>query len=144
MPTKRQHYVPRTYLKAWETKVENSRQPGKLFDGIYVFENGNSIGQGFTRDAVLWSPHLYTVSFLDKEVINKCPLIRKEFVGEIARLMDGEFRKKVYAKYKYSTINTKRSINKHLFEIEDWDFYYEDGGMAGKKGIRKTSFTFRC
>ena len=77
MPTKRQHYVPRTYLKAWEMKVENSKQPGKLFDGIYVFEDGSDKGEGLTRNKVLWSPHLYTVSFLDKEVIGKCSLIRK-------------------------------------------------------------------
>ena len=37
MPTKRQHFVPRVYMKAWETKVETSKEPDKKFDGVYVF-----------------------------------------------------------------------------------------------------------
>ena len=29
MPTKNQHFVPRVYLKAWETEVETSKDPKK-------------------------------------------------------------------------------------------------------------------
>lgn len=36
MPTKRQHFVPRVYMKAWETKVETAKEPDKKFDGVYV------------------------------------------------------------------------------------------------------------
>ena len=39
MPTKRQHYVPRVYMKAWETEVETIEEPNKKFKGLYVFEN---------------------------------------------------------------------------------------------------------
>lgn len=36
MPTKKQHFVPRVYLKAWETQVETLKEPDKKFKGIYV------------------------------------------------------------------------------------------------------------
>ena len=49
MPTKRQHYVPRVYIKAWETEVETIEEPNKKFKGLYVFENSD-IGQGKNKN----------------------------------------------------------------------------------------------
>lgn len=63
MPTKNQHFVPRVYLKAWETKVETSKEPNKKFDGVYYYTSGMDNGEGSTREAILWEPHLYTISF---------------------------------------------------------------------------------
>lgn len=36
MPTKKQHFVPRVYMKAWETQVENNREPEKVQRGLHV------------------------------------------------------------------------------------------------------------
>ena len=135
MGTKRQHYVPKVYLKAWEGKVENSKHPGNIFEGVYIYEGDSPIGEGFSRDAVLWSPHIYTISFQDSYLVKKCSRVRKEFVSEVDRLMKEGFKKIVYAKCRYSIIKNKRSIEKHIDEIDNWDFYYEDGRLAGKKGI---------
>jgi len=44
MATKRQHFVPQVYMKAWETEVEKISEPNKKFQGVYVFENGASTG----------------------------------------------------------------------------------------------------
>ncbi len=33
--------------------------------------------------------------------------------------------KPVYGKLGYSIIKTKKSIYKHLFDIDKWDFYYD-------------------
>lgn len=63
MATKNQHFVPRVYLKAWETKVETKKEPQKQFDGVYYFEKGDTVGEGATRETILWEPHLYTISF---------------------------------------------------------------------------------
>ena len=63
MPTKNQHFVPRVYLKAWETQVENHQEPNKQFQGVYIFKNGISIGEGRTVETILWKPHLYTIKF---------------------------------------------------------------------------------
>lgn len=62
MPTKKQHFVPRVYMKAWETQVETIKEPDKKFNGIYVIKDG-SIGDGANRNSVLWKPHLYTINF---------------------------------------------------------------------------------
>ena len=43
MPTKKQHFVPRVYLKAWETQVETLKEPDKKFKGIYVIKDGKKI-----------------------------------------------------------------------------------------------------
>ena len=64
MPTKKQHFVPRVYMKAWETQVETLKEPDKKFNGIYVIKDG-SIGDGANRNSVLWKPHLYTINFSD-------------------------------------------------------------------------------
>lgn len=41
MATRRQHYVPQVYMKAWETEVETITEPDKKFQGVYVFkQNG--------------------------------------------------------------------------------------------------------
>lgn len=57
MPTKKQHFVPRVYMKAWETQVETLKEPEKKFNGIYVIKDG-SIGDGANRNSVLWKPAL--------------------------------------------------------------------------------------
>ena len=46
MPTKKQHFVPRVYMKAWETQVETLKEPDKKFNGIYVIKDGNIGVQG--------------------------------------------------------------------------------------------------
>ena len=62
MPTKKQHFVPRVYMKAWETQVETHKEPDKKFNGIYVIKDG-STGDGANRNSVLWKPYLYTINF---------------------------------------------------------------------------------
>lgn len=62
MSTKKQHFVPRVYMKAWETQVETNKEPEKKFNGIYVIKDGNK-GDGANRKSVLWKPHLYTIKF---------------------------------------------------------------------------------
>ena len=134
MPTKRQHFVPRVYMKAWETKVETAKEPDKKFDGVYVF-NGSNIGEGANRNSVLWKPHLYTVNFTYSYICESCPKIKSEFVSMIYDLMRTGFAKPVYGKIGYSIIKTKKSIDKHFYEINDWEYYYDDGNVARKSSI---------
>lgn len=134
MPTKKQHFVPRVYMKAWETQVETLKEPEKKFNGIYVFEGGK-IGEGANRNSVLWKPHLYTINFQYSFICNSCSKVKSQFVDMIYDLLRTGFKQPVYGKYGYSIIRTKKSIQKHFYEIHDWDFYYEDGNVARKAAI---------
>jgi hypothetical protein len=137
MPTKKQHFVPRVYMKAWETTVETLKDPHIKFSGVYTFEDHTVLGNGANRNSVLWMPHLYTVRFQHNFVCRSCPRIMEDFVNQIYTIMRENGSKPIYAKIGYSVIRTKKSIRKHLHEIDDWTFYYEDGNLAKQAAIQR-------
>ncbi len=143
MPTKKQHFVPRVYLKAWETTVETSQDPDKKFDGVYVFENSD-VGEGNNRKSVLWKPHLYTINFKHSFICNSCPKVKKQFVEKIYNLLRTEAKIPIHGKLGYSIIKTKKSIEKHFFKINDWDFYYDNGNLAKKSAILRQIEALNC
>lgn len=143
MPTKKQHFVPRVYMKAWETQAETLKEPDKKFNGIYVIKDG-STGDGANRNSVLWKPHLYTINFKYSFICNSCAKVKSQFVDMIYELLRNEFKQPVYGKLGYSIIKTKRSIKKHFFEIHDWDFYYDDGNIAKKVAILSQIDALNC
>ena len=51
-------------------------------------------------------------------------------------LLRTEFAKPVYGKIGYSIIKTKKSIDKHFFEINDGEFYYDDGNVARQASLK--------
>ena len=136
MPTKNQHYVPRVYLKAWETKVETNKEPTKQFDGVYFFENGATVAEGRTIETILWEPHLYTISFRQLYIADKCPKVYSYFVEKVYEAMINNSPKPVYGKLGYSIIRKKQSVRKHLNDVDKWEFYYvDDNSLARKKAI---------
>lgn len=143
MPTKKQHFVPRVYMKAWETQVETLKEPDKKFNGIYVIKDG-STGDGANKNSVLWKPHLYTINFKYSFICNSCAKVKTQFVDMIYDLLRNEFKQPVYGKLGYSIIKTKKSIKKHFFEIHDWDFYYDDGNVAKKAAILSQIDALNC
>lgn len=144
MATKKQHFVPRVYLKAWETQVETKNEPNKIFQGVYMFENGSIVGEGRNKDTILWEPHLYTIRFNQLYIAKKCPKIFKFYVDSVYDAMINNEPDPVYGKIGYSIIKTKESIRKHLDSIEKWDFYYINGGDAKKKSIINRINDIRC
>lgn len=143
MSIKKQHFVPRVYLKAWETQVETLKEPDKKFNGIYVIKEG-SIGEGTNRNSVLWKPHLYTISFKYSFICNSCPRVKSKFADMIYNLLRNGFKQPVYGKLGYSIIKTKKSIKKHLNEIHNWKFYYDDGNMARETAILNRIEALNC
>ena len=96
MATKRQHFVPRVYMKAWETQAETSREPNRKFEGVYVFENSNEIGEGANRNSILWKPHLYTIKFKYLFIVNSCPKIYSDFVDMVYDVMRNRTLQPIY------------------------------------------------
>ncbi len=143
MSTKRQHYVPRVYMKAWETTVETIKEPAKKFQGVYVFNN-SEIGDGANRNSVLWKPHLYTINFRYSFICQSCSKVKTQFVNMIYELLRNGFKQPIYGKYGYSIIKTKKSINKHFYEIPSWEFYYYDGNPARKTAIINQINALNC
>lgn len=144
MSTKQQHFVPQVYMKAWETTVETIAEPSKKFTGVYTFVDGQSIGNGANRDSILWEPRLYTIRFNYSYISKSCPLVQKYFVDQIFDLMQNCEPAPVYAKLNYVIIKTKNSIRDHLYDIDNWDFYYLDGRLARKKGILNRIYELNC
>lgn len=137
MSTKRQHFVPQTYLKAWEGVVISSNSPDKPISGVYYFEGDSQLGEGRNKDSVLWQPSLYTISFDQRFIGEGCPKVIKDFVNQIDELMKNRSPEPVYGKDGYCEIRNKASIRKHLDNIDEWEFYYYDGRKARKNGILK-------
>lgn len=143
MPTKRQHFVPRVYMKAWETQVETLKEPDRKFSGIYVIKDDNT-GEGANRNSVLWKPHLYTINFKYSFICNSCSRVKSQFVDMIYELLRNGFKQPVYGKLGYSIVKTKKSIQKHFYEIYDWEFYYDDGNVARKTAILSQIEALNC
>lgn len=143
MTTKKQQYVPRVYMKAWETTVETSKEPSKKFNGVYVFKN-SSVGEGANKDSILWKPHLYTIKFRHSYICQSCNKVKNEFVNKIYMLLRTGFKQPIHGKHGYSIIKTKKSIEKHFFEINDWDFYYDDGNLARKAALISQIEALNC
>ena len=137
MNTKKQHFVPKTYLKAWEGKVFPSNSTDKVINGVYYFEGDSKVGEGRNKDSILWQPNLYTISFNQRFIGEGCHEVQKDFVNQIDELMKKRNPAPVYGKVGYSEIKTRSSIYKHLDNIDEWDFFYYDGRKARKDGILK-------
>lgn len=144
MGTKNQHFVPRVYLKSWETRVFSDREPKKPFQGVYQFDKGNTVGNGTTRESILWEPHLYTISFRQLYMAQKCPGVYRYFADEIYKSMKNNCPKPVYAKLGSVYIKNKSNVRRYLYKINEWDFFYYDGTVARKKSLLNRFNDLRC
>lgn len=142
MSKKQQHFVPKAYIKSWETSVESFNEPQKTFTGVYIFEN-SYVGNGRNKDSILWKPNLYTIRFTDKCICNSCPKIKSYFVKKVYEELRINSSKPKYAKYKYSIIKTKNSIYKHFDSIDNWEYFYDNGSIA-PQSIRNKLNEINC
>lgn len=133
MATKNQHYVPRVYIKSWETTVYSKKEPQKAFTGVYYYDKADlSLGDGRNKESILSSNHTYTVDFRYDFILQSCREIRIEFTEKIKTILS-QRRAKAY--YKGNLLTNRNAIFRYLPYLESWDFYHLDGTTASKKSI---------
>lgn len=127
MPLKNQHYVPRVYLKSWETTVYSKREPNKPFQGVYKFENNDfETGDGITKENVLSQNHTYTIDFQHTFIIPFCPQVRDDFGAKIDAILK---QRNVYVLLGSTALNTYSLLGENLNMLDKWMLYSHATGQ---------------
>jgi hypothetical protein len=122
MSVKKQHYVPRVYLKSWETDVTNKKEPEKRFRGIYYYEKSNlDTGDGRNKDSVLWESRLYIVDYNLSFVMTICPKIKNDYLKQVAKKLE---ERQVAAYLFGQQLKTNRDLVENFNKLDDWEFKY--------------------
>lgn len=120
MPAKNQHYVPRVYIKSWETTVFSLREPHKPFQGVYEYlDHSFDTGNGITKEKVLCGNHTYTI---DKEyffVVPNCHQVALDFGNKIKGILN---QRSVTASFQGRSLLDPLDLGNELPALENWSF----------------------
>jgi len=123
MSVKRQHFVPRVYLKNWETDDVSIKEPNNSFKGIYYFEKPDlTTGDCRNKASILCESRLYNINYDLSFLIKSCPKIEKDYIKQVDKLLEA---REVNAFYDGKRLNTRKSLSEHFFELESWEFKYK-------------------
>jgi len=127
MSVKRQHYVPRVYLKNWETRVSSKSEPGKYFQGIYYYEKDDlGTGDGKNKNSVLWESRLYNIDYELSFIIPSCPIIEEDYIAQIDAKLTS---RGVDAYFNGEVLKDKESLKQHFFKLDEWEFRHKEPPM---------------
>jgi len=133
MATKNQHFVPRVYIKSWETNVYSIKEPQKSFTGVYYYDKSNIfVGDGRNKGTILAANHTYTIDFDYTFILSRCREIRIEFAEKIKGILS---ERNVKAYYRGNLLTSRNAISTWLPYLEEWTFYNTDNTLASKKAI---------
>ena len=92
MAAKNQHFVPRVYLKSWETPDSYLSKSNKKLQSIFIFDKSDiSLGELRKTNKILFLRNAYTVEWKHLIFCTPCKLIIKDFEKQIrAHLEDFE------------------------------------------------------
>jgi len=132
MAAKRQHFVPRVYLKSWEGKVRTIAEPERTFDGVYLFEKPClAIGNGRKLESVMVKNNTYTIDYDHAYICQSCPEVLADLVHQIRKILQKE---QLDAYYKGVQLSTDSAIGDAIYKTEDWEFRNSsDGTRASQK-----------
>jgi hypothetical protein len=120
MATKNQHYVPRVYLKAWETRVVSKREPKKPFQGVYYYDKKDlETGDGRNKDSILYLPRLYNINSQLFFMIHKYPKIQEDVINQVMMKLSG---RKVDTFFQGKQLNTFQDFAENFNELNEWEF----------------------
>lgn len=135
MTVKWQHYVPQTYLKAWETRVTSKKEPRKWFDGIYFYEKWDlETGDGRNKDSVLCESRLYTVDYDLSFIIPSCPEIEKDYISQVKAKLD---ERQANAYFEGRLLETEEDLTRNFLKVDEWEFRQRENpeNLAKRKAI---------
>ena len=131
MPAKKQHFVPRAYLKSWESAVYGKQEPTKPFKGVYIFgKSEQGIGDGITTKKILCENHTYTIDFDYTFILPYCPEIKKDFAAKIRSVLD---ERNTEVRMNGRLLTSDDDIGNNLYLLEQWEFYNRADGKQGPK-----------
>ncbi len=135
MATKNQHYVPKVYLKAWETIVVSKREPKKPFQGVYYYEkDALETGDGRNRDTILYLPRLYNINSNLFFMIDKYSKIQEDVINQvITKLKD----RKVDTFFQGNQLKVFSDFADNFYALDAWEFIHHErpGDTVSKKKI---------
>ena len=117
---KKQHYVPRTYLKAWEDRNEK----------VYVYEKDTDILKQYSKvEKVLYELDIYTKTIFDSLILDDK---EKEsifsFLDQYKIYYIDEGVEKI--------LNNYNDYTKYYFDFENWIIRRVDNTIVSKKSIK--------
>lgn len=131
MPPKNQHFVPRVYLKNWESEQCMEGEPQK---GVFVFDKKTNARNKKATDSILSNNHTYTISFDYSFIAARCPAVRDDFGAAISKLLDEEG---VSVWCDGTALNTPKQLSDNMHLIDSWQMKYSDSLLqAPEKKIR--------
>lgn len=111
-------------------------EPKNRFDGVYVFENGASKGEGRNIKSILWSSKLYTVKYDDYLcILGEHHEIDRDFILQIRRILNNAFKQPIHAIYNGVEIVKDHDILCSLRSLDEWEFFYTDMNPAPRDKI---------
>ena len=119
-PTINQHYVPRVYIKNWETTVYSLKEPRKPFQGVYEFKNHNlDTGNGITKEKVLCNNHTYTIDRDYFFVVPNCNQVALDLGCKISDILAD---RNVVAYYQGRPLLSPADLGNAIIYLENWSF----------------------
>ncbi len=117
---KKQHYVPQTYLEAWN---DDSNR-------IYVYQkNDNKLYRHSKVDKVLYENDLYTKTIDDVVILNE------EEKKEIFSSLD-EYKIYYKSDSEEKILTTYNDLATYYFDFDNWIITREDGSVVSKKALK--------
>ena len=122
MAKQKHHFVPRTYLKAWETHVYD-RQTGRWSDSLYRFYGSEIQGSIANKDSTFFIHHMYTIKRDDWCICARCPAISADVISKIQEVIK---KRSLHLSIDGNPVQLDQ-INSYLISrLDDWVFFRDE------------------
>lgn len=119
MAVKKQHYVPRVYLKAWETRVVSKREQKKI-QGVYYYDKSDlETGDGRNKDSILYLPRLYNINSKLFFMIHQYPKVQEDIIKQVMKKLAD---RKLDTYFQSIQLKQFEDFADNFMDLNDWEF----------------------